>query len=77
MKITVVTAVELILFNLAFFLIYQPQFIFNAFKLSKEKEKTIRTVMTSFGVVTICLLFIWSFIVGAILFLYKQALIYN
>ena len=73
MKLSTLTAVEIILFNLAIIFVFQPKFIFSMFKIGPVAEKTVRVVFTGLGIITICLLFAWSFYFGAMLFLFKQS----
>ena len=75
MKLSTLTAVEIILFNLAIIFVFQPKFIFSMLKTGPVTEKTTRIVFTALGIITICLLFAWSFYFGATLFLFKQSVL--
>lgn len=77
MKLTILTAVEILLFNICIVLAFQPKFLFKLLNIDARHEKKIRMVMTGLAVFFICILFCWSFLFGSTLFLYKQALIYN
>ncbi len=74
MSFTMMSVLEILLFNLAFILIYQPTFVFNLFKISDGTERTLRSIMTVAGIITLCALFAWSFYFGATLFVYKRSL---
>ena len=75
MTFAFMSVIEIILFNLAFILIYQPAFIFHVLKVQEESEKRLRNIMTVIGVIALCVLFGWSFYFGATLFVYKQSLL--
>lgn len=75
MRISTITAIQILLFNLAFLLVYQPRFLFYFFKMAPSTERTVKIVLTSLGIVTICILFGWSFYFGATLYLYKQSVL--
>jgi len=75
MKLSTLTAVEIILFNLAIIFVFQPKFIFSTLKIAPATEKTLRIIFTSLGIITICFLFAWSFYFGAMLFLFKQSVL--
>ena len=75
MKLSTLTAVEVIIFNLAIIFVFQPKFIFSTLKIGPLTEKTMRTVFTGLGIITICFLFAWSFYFGAMLFLFKQSVL--
>jgi len=77
MKLTILTAVEILLFNICIILAFQPRFIFKFLNIDVKYEKKIRLLMTGLAVFFICVLFCWSFLFGSILFLYTQSLIYN
>jgi hypothetical protein len=74
MSFTYMSILEILLFNLAFILIYQPEFIFSVLRISESTEKKIRGTMTVFGIIALCTLFAWSFYFGATLFVYKRSL---
>ena len=76
MKLSTLTIVELVLFNLAFILIYQPRFIFRLFSVKPEFSDLLSKILTSLGAIVICVLFVWSFYFGAVLFIYKKSLLY-
>lgn len=69
------SVIEILLFNLAFILIYQPAFIFHFLKVSPETEKKLHQAMMITGIIFLCILFAWSFYFGATLFIYKQSLL--
>ena len=75
MSFAFMSVLEILLFNLAFILIYQPAFIFDVLKISEGTEKKLRNVMTVTGIITLCALFAWSFYFGATLFVYKRSLL--
>jgi hypothetical protein len=75
MKISTLTVVEIILFNLAIIFVFQPSFLFSMFRIKPNWEKTFRSILTGLGIVTICILFAWSFYFGAVLFLFKQSVL--
>ncbi|MCX6113412.1 MAG: hypothetical protein NTY22_09090 [Proteobacteria bacterium] len=75
MKLSTLTTVEIILFNLAIIFVFQPRFIFSILRIGPVTEKTMRIIFTGLGIVTICFLFAWSFYFGAILFLFKQSVL--
>ena len=74
MSFAFMSVIEILLFNLAFILIYQPAFIFNVLKISDGTEKRLRGIMTVTGIMALCVLFAWSFYFGATLFVYKRSL---
>ena len=75
MSFALMSVVEILLFNLAFILIYQPAFIFHVLKISTETEKKFQHAMMVLGIIVLCILFAWSFYFGATLFIYKQSLL--
>jgi hypothetical protein len=75
MSFALMSVVEILLFNLAFILIYQPSFIFHFLKLRTETERKIQHIMMIAGILVLCILFGWSFYFGATLFIYKQSLL--
>ena len=76
MKLSTLTLVELILFNLAFILVYQPRFIFKILPIKDTGEEVLSKALTWAGIVTMCVLFVWSFYFGAMLFVYKRSMLY-
>ncbi len=77
MKLTMLTVVEIILFNFTLVLAYQPKFMFKLLNIEADTEKKLRLIMTGLATIFVCVLFCWSFLFGSMLFLYKQALLYN
>ena len=75
MKLSTLSAVEIILFNLAILFVFQPKFLFAVLKIKPHTERVMRHVFTGLGIVTICFLFAWSFYFGAVLFLLKQSVL--
>jgi len=75
MTFALMSVIEILLFNLAFILIYQPTFIFHFLKISEETEKKLHKTMMAAGIIFLCILFGWSFYFGATLFIYKQSLL--
>jgi hypothetical protein len=75
MSFAFMSVVEILLFNLAFILIYQPEFIFHVLKVRTETEKKFKYAMMVGGIIFLCLLFGWSFYFGATLFVYKQSIL--
>ncbi|MEI6092129.1 MAG: hypothetical protein WCQ47_00420 [bacterium] len=75
MKLSTLTTVEIILFNLAIIFVFQPKFIFTMLKVRPASEKILRMIFTGLAIMTICVLFAWSFYFGAILFLFKRAVL--
>lgn len=75
MTFAFMSVVEILLFNLAFILIYQPEFIFHVLKVGAETEKKLKHIMMVCGIIFLCILFGWSFYFGATLFIYKQSIL--
>jgi len=75
MTFAVMSVIEILLFNLAFILIYQPEFIFHVLRISGESEIRLKYIMMVTGIIVLCILFGWSFYFGATLFIYKQSLL--
>jgi len=75
MSFALMSIIEILLFNVAFILIYQPAFVFKLLRMSEESEKRSRNIMMAGGVVVLCILFGWSFYFGATLSIYKQSLL--
>ena len=75
MSFAFMSVIEILLFNLAFILIYQPEFIFQILKVSVETEKKLKHAMMVAGIIFLCILFGWSFYFGATLFIYKQSIL--
>jgi hypothetical protein len=65
--------IQIILFNLSIILLYQPNFIFILANI-KNKNKVSKYLFFT-GLVSLCFLFIISFILGANYILYKKNLI--
>jgi len=73
MNLTLLFAIEIILFNASIIFLYQPDFIF-ILNNNNKNNKTAR-IFFNIGILCLLLLFICSFLIGANFILYRKIML--